>query len=191
MKERPILFSAPMIRAILDGSKTQTRRVVKYQPQWMGHDGYCYCAPNVSIFRMSEAEIPVELEQYCPYGQPSDRLWVRESFYHFTHFDKADRYDYVADTNEKPIPLGYWKYKKRPSIHMPRVASRITLEITGVRVQRLQEISERDAWAEGCEDHGDDGPSGYAVFEKLWQSINGAESWEANPFVWIIEFKKL
>ena len=188
-KERPILFSAPMVRALLDGSKTQTRRVVKPQPVYdgrfaggwklkgkKGHEA-ATCSPFIA--------------EVCPYGQPGDRLWVRESFAHIYRDNSSperrsfEDVAYMADGRGIDIgAYGSWK----PSIHMPRWASRITLEITGVRVERLQDISEADARAEGASQH-PDGP--WHAYRSLWTLINGPDSWAANPWVWIIEFKRI
>lgn len=160
MKERPILFSGPMVRAILDGRKTQTRRVVKPQPpenmahvnniSFLRHVDHKW-APSFN-FQWCEAEQkpPRALERWphdeygpcaipCPYGKPGDRLWVRETFN-----NRMSEPVYKADNPD-------WPYGWQPSIHMPRWASRITLEATGVRVERLQDISEEDALAEGIE----------------------------------------
>jgi hypothetical protein len=205
MIERPILFSAPMVRAILDGSKTQTRRVVKPQPiydgrfagNWkiVGKNGHeaATCSPLVG--------------ELCPHGRQDDRLWVRENFRPIYPQDptynggRPIEYDYAA-TYQHGNRLGdYIGIKKRwkPSIHMPRAASRITLEVTGVRVERLQDISEDDALAEGCSstaivhEDGEDYTGHYASeeYQDLWESINGPGSWEANPWVWVVEFKRL
>lgn len=218
MAERPILFSAPMVRAILAGTKLQTRRAIKAaHPEWIkvrqrpipdddGRLQYGWDGNRGSSLR-------------CPYGQPGDRLWVRE-----THMDLGACYLYRADPGAEDeramvAPGQRWK----PAIHMPRAASRITLEITGVRVERLQDISEADALAEGC--HGPDedtdsnlpacpqcgGVGLYTAFNLatggalpdtdcrmcdtsakryrlLWDQINGAGSWESNPWVWVVEF---
>jgi hypothetical protein len=134
---------------------------------------------------------------HCPYGNLGDRLWVRETF---SYEENGPRIWYWADGNiaafncERPRPI-------KPSIHMPRWASRITLEITGVRVERLQDISYDDAIAEGCEQRTTCINPGKGVyshvnepqddFSRLWKSINGAESWDANPWVWVIEFKRV
>ena len=197
MKERPILFSAPMVRAILNGTKTQTRRAVK--------DRHIDSAPPACFFQW--------LRERCTYGQPGDRLWVREAFMH----EPAD-YCWEASVSIpcRPAETVYradhdgdtrgagWK----PSIHMPRALSRITLEITGVRVERLQDISEADAIAEGVHPGGaclpDDDTSSFsrigpvcnasfpvARYAALWESINGAGAWEKNPLVWVIEFRRL
>lgn len=205
MKERPILFSATMVRALLAGTKTQTRRVWK-MPR--GCDWYSELGGEREGWFVDHGQ-PWWLhvsELRCPYGQPEDRLWVRE-----THAPQADCWGswerwargdggigpiihYAADSADKPF-IDRW----RPSIHMPRWASRITLEITGIRVERLQDISEADAIAEGCSlecmsPAGDDsgsaiyGPEGYRA---LWESINGAGSWDANPWVWVVDFKRV
>lgn len=193
MTERPILFSAPMVRAILAGTKTQTRRAVKGWPlEWL--------SPSIGF---SPEYVAMPENGACPYGHPGDRLWVREAFIH----EPAD-YCWEASVSIpcRPASTVYradqegdtrgagWK----PSIHMPRSLSRITLEVTGVRVERLQDISEADAQAEGCAlecmtPTGDDsgsaihGPGGYIA---LWESINGPGSWDKNPWVWVIEFKR-
>ena len=194
MKERPILFSAPMVRAILAGTKTQTRRVAKHP-----------LAQNLSYivdigkgwFGDEEGEVQIR----CPYGQPGDRLWVREKWQAVSGNDRArhimthprpDRgwLEYAA-TPRADEPA----YKWRPSIHMPRWASRITLEVTGVRVERLQDISEADAMAEGVHysllekiQAGQDRWARHA-YKKLWETINGSDSWDLNPWVWVVEFK--
>ena len=240
-REKPILFSAPMVRAILDGSKSQTRRVVKLKSHhtieerddgkpwpWM-YDGD----------RDADHWLP------CPYGQPGDRLWVRETWGDCTKgadIMGGTKYDapwYRADADAYGL-LGHdglgavysEEIKWRPSIHMPRWASRITLDITGVRVERLQDISEADAQAEGCDRLSDDEPgyvhrddpdfnichrcggtrlytafsgSGGALpdtdclecdtyakrYRHLWEGINGPGSWNENPWVWAIEFRRV
>lgn len=213
MKERPILFNADMVRAILDGSKTQTRRMVKPQP-----------AEDESIFKMGlivrgwitgkadDNDYP-RSHISCPFGESGDRLWVRETWRHTSVTLEESRalteditsgcaVDWRADYVERMIrDAGFsradaelscefetWK----PSIHMPRWASRILLEITNVRVERLQDISEADAKSEGAAWGACGAPqegSHKAGFAQLWESINGPGSWEANPWVWVIEFK--
>ena len=222
MKEHPILFSAPMVRAILAGNKTQTRRIVK--PQWAadvidiaenpaqdpvhgwmvsGHSGvWCDCH-SLNEWRV------------CPFGKPGDRLWVKETFTVYNINDSDMELGYVAspktvrhlapcsdDVPDAALPL-YFKmldkagdFNKRltyPSIFMPRWASRITLDITGVRVERLQDISEADARAEGVTLQGGQGYDGWAKAEymALWESINGPGSWATNPWVWVVEFKRI
>jgi hypothetical protein len=199
-KERPILFSGPMVRAILAGRKTQTRRIIKNQ-EWYNLKGE-YGDRLRSVDR-------------CPYGTAGERLWVRETWTpdhspFYPHFPVAYRADagFDYERNERgetysPEQKAWFPYRWRPSIHMPRWASRITLEITGVRVERLQDISEADAMAEGAERpelspaelHGmpvHPMTGSYADgFRDLWQSINGPGSWDKNPWVWVVEFRKL
>ena len=163
MTERPILFSAPMVRAILDGNKTQTRRVVKLKPDYM--ETFLRLPNKVAC---------------CPYGQPGGRLWVRETF----EDCESALHSCVLYRADGGTPGTKWT----PSIHMPRWASRITLEITGVRVERLQDISEEDAISEGTPF-----PCGGWVggYQKLWESIHGPGSWDLNPWVWVVEFKRV
>ena len=200
-KERPILFSGPMVQALLDGRKTQTRRMVKPQPlemSWFEHQqGFCARVREGT----GDAEHPAYVMAPCPYGMPGDRLWVRETHY-------VERQDFVLyRATDDPAPVSKWT----PSIHMPRWASRITLEITEIRVQRLQEISEDDAVAEGIERVGGAAscnpwknyrvgePGEMAIhcscpsrsYMTLWNSINGAGSWAANPWVWCVSFKEV
>lgn len=186
--DKPILFSGPMVRAILGGRKTQTRRVVKPQPDSAAFGGKPYW--NIGGLRLdSDARKPLK----CPYGQPGGLLWVRESYWinkskFFAAYCGGDCPEYEI------IDAGY---KKRPSIHMPRAASRLTLEITGIRVERLQDISEHDALAEGiepkgfssCEEYNKTHETPSLQFQALWQSINGPDSWDADPWVWVVEFK--
>lgn len=213
MKERPILFSGPMVRAILEGRKTQTRRVVKPQPEFVwgsGNNGEAHV-------RYPGGTQPDPWIK-CPYGQVGDRLWVRETWGTFERYGipvdrDLDKLAYRADGGAFVPDMG-WK----PSIHMPRWASRLTLEIVSVRVERLQDISVGDALAEGirCPDCGytarDSGIHlDHAIcinkwlqaskaedvgwhpaieeFSELWDSINGEGSWNANPWVWVVEFK--
>lgn len=185
MKERPILFSGAMVRAILDGSMTQTRRFVKGEAlRWLA-DGF---TPEfVADYK----------NKLCPYGQPGDRLWVRETWARDSEDDALFYRADVGSGNEadewqRNIDDGANGYRWRPSIHMPRDVSRITLEVTGVRVERLQEIGEVDARAEGAPWAACSSPqvgSHKAGFAQLWEGINGAESWSANPWVWVIEFE--
>ncbi|PTE02676.1 hypothetical protein [Pandoraea apista] len=186
MKERPILFSAPMVRAILDGSKTQTRRLVK---EWIGKPGNkptpadVHYLPDFTCYRAN-----------CPYGQPGDRLWVRETWAQPTTLDPGPTF-YRADY-PRCVPPQYenvplvdaitWK----PSIHMPRSQCRLVLEVTGLRVERLNHISESDARAEGVDHIRDKVPTARDSFRYLWETLYGAESWTANPWVWVVEFKR-
>ncbi|WP_431699896.1 hypothetical protein [Pseudomonas sp. BR20] len=227
-KERPILFSAPMIRAILEGRKTVTRRVVKGfqiptedtaiptgdRHRWSAigqrDPRYGFC-----VFGSTEAECAKELEVYapCPYGKPGDRLWVRETWAADAQVDsiaprdlsQGEPIQYPADgafrqTGCAMLTPG----KSRPSIHMPRWASRILLEITEVRVERLLDLSEEQAKAEGVRlytDHAElgdwwhvEGIETYSAdprksFELLWSSVGG--DWQSNPWVWVVEFKRV
>jgi hypothetical protein len=228
MKERPILFSAPMVRAILEGRKTVTRRILKP-------------CRNLSIVNLAEAEpslgysgrvndpdswgyeflddgAPAPLSDWrelCPYGQLGDRLWVRETWCTDSSLDNqspssftAWPVKYLADNAARTCGavVGDTNGRTRSSIHMPRWASRITLEVTGVRVERLQDIDEAGAQAEGCQ--AIEGAKWHTfaeaaagipmhkhtaidAFGGLWESIHGADSWDANPWVWAIEFKRL
>jgi hypothetical protein len=195
MKERPILFSAPMVRALLDGSKTQTRRVAK-NVNHVSSGGAPMCIdPNSDDWSVK-----------CPYGQPGDQLWVREAWHDNSGAYKAGKSQpiyYRADFQQGAYnTVLRWK----PSIHMPRWASRIELEITSVRVERLQDISEADAKKEGIEPFTDFKKSGHWLrydkdtlngyvgnpvesYASLWESINGPGSWDLNPWVWVVEFK--
>ncbi len=194
MKERPILFSGAMVRALLDGSKTQTRRVVKPQP----HAGV-----RRSVFAASGLEDGHGRELRPRHGVPGDRLWVRETWH-----DASSSLHSCALYRADGIDLHWDKWT--PSIHMPRWASRITLEVTGVRAERLQDISEADAKAEGIFTHvrggwhwlqhdssnpDDWNQFGYKTaalaFQALWETINGANSWDANPWVWAMTFRRL
>ena len=219
VKERPILFSAPMVRAILSGDKTQTRRIEKrLDPKKGAVTTDIHGKPMRSVWAYGGPILD------CPYGQPGDRLWVREAF--------AEEYDYCDHPEMPGAPTEHfhyaWHYRAdgepkrdqldgflsswKPSIHMPRIASRIQLEITGVRVEHLQEISEADAVSEGirisskvrqsetcygiCECALPDGlthfnDSAYDLYRKLWEQINGPGSWQANPWVWVVEFRRI
>lgn len=224
MKERPILFSGPMVQAILDGRKTQTRRMLKKQPGKFVHieydeiKGWQYwwdVACGMSDVRQEYAPLK------CPYGAPGDRLWVREA--HCIGISGLPNGMGIVPIKSEAIKPGMKVvYKQganygddpppwRPSIHMPRWASRITLEITEIRVQRLQDISEEDAIAEGIERVGGAAscnpwknyrlgkPGEMAMhcscptrsYMTLWESINGAGSWDANPWVWCVSFKRV
>lgn len=195
MKERPILFSAPMVRALLDGTKTQTRRIVKPQPDHPHfYKRHKLTTDDEGIEIYLTSAVMAKAIKF-PYGQIGDRLWVRESWQAWSEFDRVkedaisiearERLNYLADGN-------VWDARSRPSIHMPRWASRITLEITGVRVERLQEISDCDAIEEGV-DRTNTSISGYAKerYKRIWGSINGAGSWNENPWVWVIQFKRI
>lgn len=216
MKERPILFSGEMVRAILGGRKTQTRRVVKPQPP----AGIVYLEPETCMLRV-RAHDGLDHHAWndirCPYGQPGDRLWVRETWtrVHPAMLQSLDpdpdshewETVYRADANGGYVGRMLECTRWRPSIHMPRWASRLTLEITSVRVKRLHDISEEDAKAEGVESGIWDRENGVlagAVYPEdeerlsfrdgfgfVWESIYGPESWNANPWVWVVEFKRI
>ncbi|KRV35592.1 hypothetical protein AN460_01290 [Pseudomonas aeruginosa] len=222
-KERPILFSGPMVRVILEGRKTVTRRVMKPQPDFLGS----MVDPNTP-FKTLDAGLHARIT--CPYGEPGDRLWVRETWTDVNmcgapalayradedmrdlmeepgFLDDRGAFNY-DDPRVKPYPFACWyaeldQARWRPSIHMPRWASRILLEITAVRVERLQDISEEQALAEGvrgepcdharqaCADIGCWGDTAKGAFGFLWESLNGEGSWAANPWVWVVEFKRV
>jgi len=258
-KERPILFSAPMVRALLDGSKTQTRRVVKHRWPHMWQEPY-YATGKVLAdlptqpgafmeFRTRRQDDPnyqgstASFLVPCPYGRAGDRLWVRETYFAFGRWETRysvtkgrDEWHFVDMTLEcgkahlyaadapRPQPLGGKrdggvtpKWWKRPAIFMPRAASRIDLEETGMRVERLQDISEGDALAEGITSvrspewdalhwsawrHAFDqavangtkppiGPLPSAVYCALWEDVNGPDSWALNLWVWVVAFRRL
>ena len=210
MKERPILFSGAMVRALLAGTKTQTRRAVWPQPASdqqlrtvIGSSGFVYVMDNAPLLTYPKVR---RVRWDCPYGQPGDRLYVRETWaapHAYGHLPPRlipqDARIHYAATEDRGGLL--W----RPSIHMPRWASRITLEITSVRVERLQEISIEDAKAEGAWGPDDSIVQKVAdyfgtdifsanprkAFQMLWESINGPDSWAANPWMWAIEFRRL
>ncbi len=196
MKEHPILFSAPMIRAILAGQKTMTRRIVKPQPNGFHH------STGKPMGDYSKGIGPAVMKEIkCRYGEVGDRLWVREHVWLPPKSITAKMLREGADTWPKAFYVasdpneGDWcrehGWRSTPSIHMPRWASRITLEITGVRMERLQAISEMDAMAEGVEAYVKQ-PVGYRhAFIDLWRKINGLRSWEDNPFVWAISKRRL
>jgi hypothetical protein len=186
--ERPILFSSPMVLAILSGRKTQTRRVIKASADRQLNQFLHYMATSV------------DPDIKCPYGEPGDRLWVRESFAPqcadiHSNYRKGDPMIYRADYTGEALD-----YPWKPSIHMPRWASRITLEITGVRAERLQQISDQACCREIGAPLKWDGPGKEpyqrqmrTAFANLWDSINAKRGygWNTNPWVWVIEFKKV
>lgn len=233
MKSSPILFNSEIVRAILNGTKTQTRRVLT--PPWKRSvlDGSpCWRFKNATVWDNGtwhtwdnegvggenweeltvekakiEAAISAAIQGFwrCPFGQPGDRLWVRETF----NGDPSRGIGYAYRATQPEMDGCPWI----PSIHMPRAASRITLEIIGIRVERLNEISAADACKEGAaeilhrptndpvrrlaydkfgETLSDDRYAGsIAAFAALWESINGPGSWEANPWCWVVEFKRV
>lgn len=210
MKERPILFSGPMVRAILAGTKTQTRRVsgldvINVEPGRYDYLGIV-SGPGEPHHAFHDKRTNAQTLVRCRSGQTGDRLWVREAWKAHTTFDYLPPRDipeshvwYMADDGYKA------ESRYRQGMFMPRWASRITLEVTGERAERLQDISEADAKAEGCQhngpcDHarrsceeiGCMGANSYrGGYADLWEQLNGPGSWEANPWVWVIEFKRL
>ena len=245
MADHPILFSAPMVRAILAGTKTQTRRIspisdlaiTPHGPETLSWRVAFSKPVKGALASYSGGRFPEDqarriiASQFCKYGKPGDRLWVREAWAYGVHAMAAARdedgpFVYAADGTTQGRLCDRW----RPSIHMPRHASRLLLEIVGVRVERLQDISEADAIAEGCKAEpfpkmwqgyysddedgylshtqtiGDDPPdwliepkpvrtahldrSARDNYRDMWIAINGPDSWEANPWVWAVEFKR-
>ncbi len=179
MTERPMIFTADSVRAIGDGRKTQTRRVMKTQPE--------------HIIKHRENIAVVDGRKiYCPYGQPGDRLWVRETWYQIHNKDfTTGQVIYKADgwESEDKKPLGW-----RSPMFMPRWASRILLEIVSIRVERVQEISIDDIFAEGSPrmSSDEDGSELYEWYSDLWDSLNAKRyPWESNPWVWAIEFRRV
>ncbi|PCM59938.1 hypothetical protein [Klebsiella quasipneumoniae] len=217
MTERGMIFNAEMVRALLDGRKTQTRRIMKVQPVLNGN----FYEVFGSAWSKGMTSIPAvpghSLSTRCPFGAVGDRIWVREGFFpaplemqseppRKTMWNIAYRdgmqMEKLAPAEYNPTIYNYERWT--PSIHMPRWASRILLEITDVRVERLNAISEEDARAEGiidggCLNCGEPEPCGCAnpepdatdAFAYLWQSIYGQENWNTNPWVWVIEFKRV
>ncbi|RKH01477.1 hypothetical protein D7X74_37800 [Corallococcus sp. CA047B] len=215
VRERPILFSAPMVRALLGGRKTVTRRLVKPQRGW-----------KLGWYDKQGVIVPVNADRHgdpgdditCPYGQPGERLWVREAFHITSANEAVYRADYPGNATARGmenIPAEQ-DVRWRPSIHMPRWASRLTLEVVSTSVERLHDITEGDAQAEGAVfrdfgrgNYGRQRP-GWAMsveqldrgtehcldtarfaFGNLWNAINGENSWLSNPWVWRVEFRVL
>jgi len=235
MKERPIIFNADMVRAVLDGRKTQTRRIMKNQPvpsKTREGDYWFRCDKARSMIHVSDLKpgaspnLPDAHEYFsmcCPFGAVGDRLWVREAWqctsFETNEYGHVEGVDYMREIPKQKPQSPAWGlsyeangfdtgdaeergFPWRPSIHMPRWASRITLEITGVRVERLWDISEDDAKAEGCtfealrfkpgtREVEEMGHTAVYQFGGLWQSLYGDDSWQANPWVWVIEFKRV
>ena len=234
MADRQILFTASMVRALLDARKTETRRIVKPQPEADASLAFLIPQPNAKGSCAHFAHIDErgvhskELTVHCPYGMPGDRLRVRE-----TAWERPERtrkmmregadtwppYIYDADYGFAGIPesekeqLKAWGWKRRPSIHLPRLGSRIILEITGIRIERLQDISVVDALAEGVITWRESWDSKTAaamiprgmqardemsvddiapvLYRLLWEQINGHGSWAINPWVWVIKFRRV
>ncbi|WP_409246827.1 hypothetical protein [Enterobacter hormaechei] len=189
-----MIFNGEMVRAILDGRKTQTRRIMKVQPVLNGSFYEVYGAGWVRSMKSVPAVPGHSLASNCPFGLVGDRIWVRETWAEAgagapdLKLYRANYPEHVPTHYENVPPADEIRWT--PSIHMPRWASRITLEITGVRVERLNGISDSDASKEGCciADM-ESGDCLSDVFARLWTSIYGDESWKVNPWVWVIEFK--
>jgi hypothetical protein len=212
LQEHPILFSAPMIKAVLDGRKTQTRRVIAPQPTgWNPIQG----VENIWYWCIAGDQDWSE-KRLCPYGQTGDRLWVRETWRCEELETGLDGVRYSADHHFRPIEnsleaaegwgdAAFDKHGKRhnprawrPSIFMPRWASRLTLEITDVHVERLEQISTGDIYAEGLTAHfpprkKDPLPTPRSAFAELWDSLNASRGygWDLNPWVWVVQFKRI
>jgi len=200
MNEHPIPFTTEMVKAILDGRKTMTRRVVKPQPtlkRWMENGvevGLWEWLHDCNWWYKNLSD-ESGIEQYCPYGQVGDRLWVRETWFPKMLYTPCDCL-YKADTPNQARPEGYIGRSWKSSMFMPRWASRITLEITNIRVERLREIMPEDAIREGYPFNAPEAESRDTYinwFRTLWDSINAKRgySWSDNPWVWIIEFRKV
>ena len=216
MKERGMIFNSEMVRAILDGRKTQTRRIMKIQPEHSGLglrrviDSKNGSVDGQYFWSSSDAcGLKARSKSFaCPFGAVGDRIWVRETWAEAgacapdLKLYRANYPEHVPSIYENVPPAEEIRWT--PSIHMPRWASRILLEITDVRVEQLNAISEEDARAEGiidggCLNCGEPEPCGCAnpepdatdAFAYLWQSIYGQENWNANPWVWVIEFKRV
>jgi len=211
MSEKPILFSSEMIRAILGGRKTQTRRVIKKIDQ--NCDGLKRIKKNEYAMiwnknpEVEKKYVPkgglLEIAHiHCPFGQPGDRLWVRETWAHDDpdcqniHCENIDHIWLKADEIKLIADSFSGSARWHPSIHMPRWASRILLEVVSVRVERVQDISLTDINAEGTPYTLDPSKRPYGSrceqFQRLWDSINGKKyPWQSNPWVWVIEFKKV
>lgn len=228
MRERPILMSGPMVRALVDGRKTQTRRAVKVQPRWVEADNAYHAGggfrgtpgwrwtggpkKNPRDFSWAEDDAPTLEDNACPYGIPGDRFWVREAWKSLPGPSLSRPYDPATEHEFGELPRVLYRADPafgessgekgwKPSIHMPRWASRLTLEVTGVRVERVQDISWGDAVAEGCKDprrammRSDPAHPRSPVrqYRALWDSLNATRGhgWAANPWVWVVEFQRV
>ena len=212
VKEKPILFSTAMVLAILEGRKTQTRRVIKNPINERHIDRLLADWPLSGLKELVDGVVSFEIQTdvddstvcktKCPYGNVGDRLWVRETWAYLDLGPEDGGYVYRASENGRAWESTDDSFRWKPSIHMPRKACRLELEITDVRVERLHDISDADAIAEGIKPwKGEEGQfcnylgHGYislppkSSFESLWHSINGKERWDANPWVWVVSFK--
>ncbi|HHX9064874.1 TPA: hypothetical protein ACXLW8_004531 [Yersinia enterocolitica] len=189
-KERPILFNAEMVQAILSGRKTQTRRIISEKTLHLF--GVAASAGQCHPIELCDQRSQSYYLDFCPLGKPGDQLWVREAF--AAGLCTESTLAYRATHKTEDLEEGWGEtIKWTPSIHMPRWASRINLLITGVRVERLQSITLGDICKEiGCGLY-DFRPAtyGFQVWEELWKSIYGEESWQANPWVWVINFERM
>lgn len=190
MKERPILFNSEMVKAILEGRKTQTRRLVK--EKLISEQAEFECGNRPNVIR-SEPSLQYYIDNGCPFGQVGDHLWVRETFRLYDS-DECPHADFPCSCPRHGTPLFKASHdcddgeKWTPSIHMPRSACRLVLEIINIRIERLNDISEADCLKEGvgspilrdCKK---------SKFIQLWESIKGKGSWDLNPWVWVVEFK--
>jgi hypothetical protein len=231
VKERPVIFSGPMVKAILEGRKTQTRRICKPACDMGGElagsvhpakeSGWIAWWPGNDLGLADFTKLAYQDGFQCPYGKPGERLWVRESAYisqpNFGLPEDATHKDYDGQPRvvSYTVDMGFdakrcaedYGVKCSPSIHMPRWASRITLEITSVKVERVQDISQQDVLAEGIiEATKDEKLIKYGLrewpwmdwrlspkdaFFKLWESIHGPDSWATNPWLWVVEFRRI
>ncbi len=237
IKERPILFNGPMVRATLSGQKTVTRRVIKIQPHIDASGNFCVGSSNYGQDLCGKPVTKHFINSCCPYGRPGDRLWGRETWGVISHTwdEDGNMVDWVPDrpvTTIRELPFGRGYYSGHviyaadgpnewagdddgggdprsawhPSIHMPRAVSRILLEVTDVRVERLQDISDQEIEAEGIDldalakgqdrydmchaGSGADGrPTLRTAWRNLWESTGG--DWDANPWVWCVSFKRV
>lgn len=204
-KERHIPLKTHEVRGVLEGRKTQIRRVMK-DIIWDAHEGPCRVRLTHEDHKGDDVRDDFNDGRIrCPYGDPGDRLWVREKTYKrqllslLTGEPLVQNYNvgaYSADDRAVLSPEGFdieWWYpcKVCPSTQMPRFASRIDLEVTGLRVERLQDISEADARAEGVDPIREKVPTYRDAYRYLWDDINGHGSWDANPFVWVVEFRRI
>jgi len=204
MKEHPILFSTPMVKALLEGRKTQTRRIIKPQGRAVCFDVAMHKDGSDKWPRNLDADERYISDMNCPYGKVGDILWVRETWgldyfgyarpWHFKEGIKVEQRDIIyraddEDRDKRFLLDESWK----PSIFMPRAACRIRLEIIDIKVERVQNITDEDSLAEGVLMNQNIFSTGELkeAYKQLWCKINGSESWNKNPWVWVIEFKQI
>lgn len=222
MKHIPMLYSTTMVQALIANRKTKTRRtkaleeVNKRANDWVTPLQMPCTSDGKWVFTAEHGEAQ-QLRIKCPYGKVGDVIWVRETFCptgsdEYLNKETNKPFFYLADVEQEYLPsvnasMADYGWKWKPNLHMPKLACRIFLEIVSVKVERLQDITEEDAIAEGVEQIADYGTTGYKLytqpdaafsdidakwsFESLWQSINGEQSWNDNPWVWVIEFKQI